>query len=661
MKIAITPPRLSPFVFGPLCILGFLLSAWTPQVPAIQQQNSTDVLISDSVIVSPGTGLPARSEVEAFLDGLMAAYLEENHIAGATVSIVQGDSLFLAKGYGFADLENREPVRADETLFRIGSISKLFVWTAVMQLVEEGKIDLHADVNQYLEGIEVPGKFGEPVTMADLMTHTAGFEDQVIGLFARDMSKLRPLEEILRDELPERVYPPGQIASYSNHGTGLAALIVERVSGMAWDEYVERNILDSLGMQQTTFRQPVPERLAAGVSKGYSYAGGEFKEEGFEFVPLAPVGAASATATDMARFMRAHLNLGRLGDAVILDIATARRMQTPLFIPGPGVNAIAHGFIELSWNGYRAIGHAGDTFWFHSILALLPEQNVGIFISFNSGGAGSTAVEAYKAFMDQFFAPREVPELVTDAEAPERLERFEGSYRPVRYSHTTIAKLAAAFSSIDVTVTEDSRLKTTGPETIYWIERGPRSFREEHGLRRLAFREEDGDVTHLLLGELPIVAFERVGFLEQRGVQFGLLVVAALILLLAFIGWPLGARMRRRYGVKLEKETSIPAAARLVAWLMSFLLVVFLVLFVVGMGDPNQIVYGIPATLQAGFWLPRIALVLAVVGLLMAVVLWLSRRGRIGARLWYTSVVLAGGVLLWQLYHWNLLNFDFMT
>jgi CubicO group peptidase (beta-lactamase class C family) len=606
-----------------------------------------------------GVGLPARDVVEAFFDGLLAGQMDAHHIAGATVAVVQGDSLFFAKGYGFADVEARTPVVAGETLFRIGSVSKLFVWTAVMQLVEEGRLDLDADVNTYLADFKIPETYPEPITLADLMTHTAGFEDQVLGLFARDPARVRPLGDILREELPARVRPPGEVASYSNHGTGLAAYVVEQVSGMPWDDYVEQHILQPLGMTQTTFHQPVPEAFMADLSKGYRYAGGAFEAQGFEYVPLAPVGAASTTATDMGRFMRAHLSGGRLGDAAILDTATVRLMHAPLFTPAPAVNALAHGFYEMSRNGYRVIGHGGDTFWFHAVLALLPAQDVGLFVAFNSEGGGNATGEVYDAFMDEFFPPAEVPVLSVDAGAEARLDRFTGAYRSVRYSHTTLAKLAAAFVTVDVTATDDGRLKTNVPETIYWIETGPRSFREEHGLRRLAFREDaEGDVTHLLFGPLPIMAFERVGLWARPALQLSLAVGALLIFVLALVAWPLSAWLRRRHGVQpAEGETRVPILARVLAWAACLALVAFFVVLAVVLRTPNEVAYGIPPLLQAGLWLPRAAAVLTVLALMFVPVIWFMRWGRAGARIGYVLVVLACGVFLWQLYYWNLLNF----
>jgi CubicO group peptidase (beta-lactamase class C family) len=219
-------------------------------------------------LAAQSPSLADTTALEAFFDGIIEGYLEQNHIAGATLAVVRDGGVVLRKGYGFADLATRRQISPDSTLFRIGSISKMFTWVSVMQLVAQGKLDLEADANTYLSDFKVPDAFGQPITLKHLMTHTPGFEDHVLNLFARDSSGLRSLGEILRDEMPARVRPPYSQSSYSNHGTGLAAYIVERVSGLTSHDYVEKNILDPLGMNMTTFRQPLPLRMRPFMSRG---------------------------------------------------------------------------------------------------------------------------------------------------------------------------------------------------------------------------------------------------------------------------------------------------------------------------------------------------------------------------------------------------------
>lgn len=596
-------------------------------------------------------------EIEAFMDGLMAATLDAYHIAGGAVTVVRDGRPLLTKGYGYADLDRRTPVSARDTLFRIGSVSKLFVWTAVMQLVEEGKLDLNADVNRYLTTFKVPMTYPEPVTLRHLMSHSPGFEDHVVNLFARDASRLKPLGEILAAELPDRVRPPGQVSSYSNHGTGIAAYIVERVSGMTWDDYVETHILTPLAMAQTTFRQPIPPTVAATMSKGYRFTGGELREEPFEYVPLAPVGAASTTATDIANFMIAHLQFGRFGDVRVLQEATARTMQGELFRHAPAVNPMAHGFIDMSINGQRVIGHGGDTLWFHAELALLPQHNLGLFVSFNSNGGGQATGRVYREFMKHYFPAGDVPALKPAADAARRLVRFAGIYRPARYSHSDFTKVAAAVQTLRIVVTPEGELKTLGGEVTRWVETGPLAFREERGLRTLAFREDArGRITHLFVGDLPIIAFERVGPADLPPVQLSIVVATFVVFVTTIVFWPAAALVRKHFYISLPEGARVPRAARLVAWLGSLGFVIFAAGLLTALADPDQVVFGVPTMLRVGAIFGLGAGFLAAGAAGATGWLWWGGRGSVWGRVSYTAVTLALVAATWQAWHWNLLG-----
>ena len=603
--------------------------------------------------VAPRSGPTDPAELEAFLDGVMRIQLDEHNTVGAVVTVVKDGQVFFTKGYGYSDWEARTPVDPERTLFRIGSISKLFVWTSVMQLVEQGVLDLDTDINEYLDGVEIPATYDQPVTLRHVLTHSAGFEDWVLELFGDDASDIRPLAEILAEQTPARVRPPGEVASYSNHATGMAALIVEQATGMPWSRYVQERILDPLGMEHFSFAQPLPETLAPDMSKGYRGQGPNFEEKDFEYVPLYPVGAAAASGTAMARFMIAHLQLGRLGDARILQEETARQMQSDLFRMAPGVNASAHGFYEMSANGERIIGHGGDTFWFHSELALFPERNLGVFVSYNSEEGGAATGEFLAAFVDRYFPEDEVVPTPPDS-ADERYERFTGRFRANRFSHTTIAKVSA-LGSVSVEDTDEGTLRAMDSE---WVEVAPLTFDERYGDRRLVFREgENGEITHFFLADVPVVAFERVPWRENVFVHSALLVFVLLMMGGTVAAWPLGWLARRWYGVKKEDLPRIPAKARLALRLTAAVFLVFLVGIVVVVGsDPEAIAVAIPTSLKILLALPLVGAVLTLVCVYCAVVIQQQRFGRRLTRFAYSSTVLAFVLFLWQLNVWNLLG-----
>ena len=315
---------------------------------------------SSSQAESPVHGPDDPQEVEAFFDDLIGEQLSEEHVAGATVAVVKDGHLVFAKGYGYADREEGESVVADRTLFYPGSAGKLFTWTAVMQLVEEGELDLDADINTYLD-FEILDTHPEPVTMANLLTHTAGFEEQFAAQLAEDQQDVLPLREFLTRYMPERVYPPGEYFAYSNYGTALAGYIVEQVSGEPYEQYIEEHILQPLGMESSAATQPLPADLASDLSKGYHYENGAYEAKDFEWISAAPAAPVRATAADMAKFMLAHLENGEYDDARIMEESSALEMHSQQFTHDPRLSGVTYGFITSRENGQEIIWHNGES------------------------------------------------------------------------------------------------------------------------------------------------------------------------------------------------------------------------------------------------------------------------------------------------------------
>src|SRR5215218_7343391 len=242
---------------------------------AIAQENR--VAPDRNVSTAPSQQGPTDpAEMKAFLDEELGREMEKHHIAGAAVSVVKDGKLFFAKGYGDADLKKDIPVDPEQTTFRIGSTAKLFTWTTVMQLAEQGKLDLNEDINTYLD-FRIPDTYSQPITLKDLMTHTAGFEDRYYERLAKDPDELEPPREWLISHMPARVSPPGDVAAYSSYGAALAGYIVARVSGEPYDQYVQEHILNPLGMVHTTAQSPMPPDMRTHSSVGYTYEVGAFQ------------------------------------------------------------------------------------------------------------------------------------------------------------------------------------------------------------------------------------------------------------------------------------------------------------------------------------------------------------------------------------------------
>lgn len=493
-----------------------------------------------------------KADLEAFLDALLPAQLQSRDMAGAVVAVVKDGQVLLAKGYGYADFAAKKPVVADQTVFRPGSISKVFTAVAVMQLVEQEKLDLDRDVNDYLDFV-IPRTFAEPVTLRRLLTHTAGFEEVLKNLFVPSAREMRPLREYLIGAMPERIFPPGSVPSYSNYGVALAGYIVERSSGELFEKYIATHILEPLRMEHSTFAQPLPEALEATMSKGYVAATQGAKS--FEFVQAAPAGALSATGADMTRFMLAFLSDGTLDGATILKPETVRAMEARQLDLHPAVRSLGFILTEYSSNGQRIVGHGGDTFYFHSDMIMIPELRIGLFISYNSAGSrfGGGRGEVIRAFLDRYFPnPAPAPPDVDPQMAQADGRAVSGLYTTSRRSDSTFFKIPAILGQYAVRSDANGILTIEGSKNLRggpkrWRAIGPLLYHEIDGPDLIAFRRnENGVVTDLLSS--PITLEQRVTGLASKTLILPLVGGSFALLIATIVLWPLAAAIRKRYG-----------------------------------------------------------------------------------------------------------------
>src|SRR6266508_3240626 len=422
-------PAPSPLILGP--------SPPPAQVPAVTPETS------------PGPEL-TKADFETFLDALIPSQLRNRNIAGAVVSVVKDGQVLFQKGYGYADFGAKKPVLPDQTLLRPGSISKLFTATAVMQLVEQGKLDLDGDVSGYLD-FAIPKTYPEPVTLRQLLTHTAGFEDTLKNLFVAHESDLKLLRAYLVNQMPARIFAPGKVPSYSNYGFTLAGYIVERVSGEKFERYIENHILNPLGMNNSTFDQPLPPQLAPQMSKSYLSASKKPRE--FEFVQAAPAGALTTTAADMTRFMLAFLQDGAVDGVSILKPETGRQMETRQFEFHPMFPGLGLTFMEYLIDPVRIIAHGGDTVYCHSDMILVPEAHFGYFLSYNSLGkdVGGGRSEVWRTFVNRYFPGAGQPKVDVDSNTAKSDGRaVSGLYDATRRGETTFLKILALIGQVSV-------------------------------------------------------------------------------------------------------------------------------------------------------------------------------------------------------------------
>jgi CubicO group peptidase (beta-lactamase class C family) len=602
------------------------------------------------------------ADVEAFLDGIVPLQLSQTDIAGATVSIVKDGKLLFVKGYGYADVQKKQSVSA-QTLFRPGSISKLFTWTAVMQLFEQGKLDLDRDVNEYLD-FKIPEAFGKPITLKNIMTHTPGFEEQIKDLFTT--SGTPNLGEYLKTHIPARIYPPGIVPAYSNYGTALAGYIVERVSGRPFDEYIAENIFKPLGMTHSTFAQPLPSSLAPSMSGGYRL--GSDPAEQFEVINPFPAGSLSSSATDMAQFMIAHLQDGQLGEAHILKPETALLMHSRLFALDDAANAMCYGFYEESRNGHRIIGHGGDTIYFHSDLHLVLDQKVGFFVSYNSAGkdtglGDSPRIILWEAFLDRYY-PYSVT-AATSSNSNDAAKAVAGTYTLSRRSETSFLATASLLGQFTVSPAgngdiEVSLLTGASGKPKRWEAAGPMTFVERDGQDKLIFKPDQSGNLQMIL-PFPFFVGQRVGALQNGKLLLTVLGISLVLMLLTLILWPVAWFVRRHFGRKLEltaKELWLRLGVRIV-FVLDLIFVASL-FSLVTYGLTHLDLFSDKGT--KWFYLVQFIGVLGAAGTIVvflnAVLAWMSKRKTIWGKLRATIMLLACLGVLWFCFAGNLLHFS---
>ncbi|MFL6698960.1 MAG: serine hydrolase domain-containing protein [Vitreoscilla sp.] len=506
-----------------------------------------------------------KEDLESWLDGLIPSALVTARTPGAVVSVVKDGQVLLEKGYGWADAEKHIPVDPKATLFRPGSTSKLFTWTAVMQQVELGKLDLDTDVNQYLD-FKVPVRNGHPLTLRHIMTQTSGFEEVIKDLVSFGTAS-PPLRDVLLANMPPLRADPGTVAGYSNYATALAGYIVQRLSGEPYEDYIEHHIFQPLGMAHSTFRQPLPAALAPLMAQGYMETGQP--GHGFEVVNLPPAGSLSSTADDMSRFMIAHLQDGSLGDARILQAATAQKMHTTPTRLFPDLNGIALGFYQQDINGHRVIAHGGDLNYFHSDLALFIDDHVGLFISVNAPGKEGMGemlrVRLFNGFADRYFPHPQTLVPIDKATAQAHAAMIAGHWVNTRRADSTFLKLVDLLSPTAITANADGSITSKvliDPQTF--VETSPFLWSEVDGHDKLQARVVDGKVVGWTTDMLAFAwSYQSPGGLAAAGLQQAACGLALAIVALAAAMWPIAAVVRRRLKVPRVESLSLRLARRL--------------------------------------------------------------------------------------------------
>ena len=616
---------------------------------------------------APAVAVPLTADdVNDWLDGYLPYALHTGDIAGAVVAVVKDGQILTERGFGYSDVATRAPVDPKLTLFRPGSVSKLFTWTAVMQQVEQGKIDLDADVNQYLD-FKIPPRDGKPVTMRNLMQHVAGFEEQAKGIMSSD-PRAPGFEPLLKQWVPERVFAPGSTPAYSNYGASLAGYIVQRVSGETFDDYIDKHIFAPLDMKHSTFRQPLPADLEPLMSKGYPEA--SLPPKPFEIVGPAPAGSLSSPGEDMAHFMIAHLQNGEYHGNRILKAETAEMMHNSPLTVLPPLNRMELGFFETNINGREVIAHLGDTGNFHTSLHLFLKEGVGFYVSFNSlgkaGAAGALRGALFEDFADRYFPAADSSNAKVDEKtSAAHAALLKGNWDNSRGSQSSFLSSVGLFSQTKASVDDKGELVVPfqglngKPRT--WVETSPFVWRDKDSHERLAAKVVDGQAVRFSIdGISPFMVFDRVPWYQNGAWLLPLLYGALGAFVLTAVFWPITAIVRRRFGASLalgpdalrayrfSKIGAILFAAALGLWALTVIRM---------FSDFKNLGDGFNSSIHFAQAFGILAFLVGTVFILLNLrAVWTGAR-RWPAKVWSIVLVLSAFVALWVAFAFHLIGF----
>ncbi|MGL5194254.1 MAG: serine hydrolase domain-containing protein, partial [Chroococcales cyanobacterium] len=582
--------------------------------------------VSEPLGNGQANGIQDVAELEAFLDELFAEEMEELHIPGAAISIVQDGSILLTKGYGYADLNNQTPVNPDTTLFRVGSVSKTLTGTAAMQLVDRGLLELDEDINQYLTDFQIPATYQQPITLRTLLTHTSGFSQQYIGIAGRTAEDKLSLAEYVKRDMPPRVRPPGQHYSYSTYDSDLVGYVIEEITGIPFEEYMAENLLQPLQMQESSFLQPLPPALDSNLAVGYEYEDGTYETLPFLYLNTVAAGAMSSTATDIAHFMLAQLQGGEYDNQRILSEESTRAMQQQQFTDHPKLPGIGYTFHERFINQQRILAHSAIFLGYTSLVSLIPEQNLGIFITYNLFEP-ALHERLIRDFLDQYYPVTEepqAPEPTSDFE--QRVDRFLGTYRHIEYAAHTPTKLSSVLNHVSVRNDDNQGLIVNFPDGFFaetpdqdkvneLIEVEPLLFYRVNRDDYVAFAGDEGGKVDFMYHPLDLgpAGFERLPWYETTYFHIPALLFFIGVFLSGFWMWPV-----RYWKNSQDKPQFLRDRFTRRAWLIAGLVCTLYLLFPIALGlvfwaiDPIEFLYGFPLPIAAVLYLPVVTAGLSV-------------------------------------------------
>jgi CubicO group peptidase (beta-lactamase class C family) len=603
------------------------------------------------------------------LDSAIVAAMREHVVPGAALAIVKDGRVLQLRGYGCANIDRGVAVDPAKTVFHVASVSKPFVALAAVQLAEQGVVDLRTDVNRYLRTMQIPSAWNRGITLHDLLTHTAGFEESIVGYAARTPADIRPLGAFLAEKLPRRGWPPGEVTGYSNYGYALAGYVVESASGMSFADYVRTRVLAPLGMTRSSFQQPMPAELERDAAVSYRCSEERCEQITPDYRSAYPPGGLVTTADDMSRFMLAQLGVSLDGKQVLSDSVIAL-MHTRQFTHDPALPGSTYGFSEDRLAGERSLSHAGGASGYTSFVILVPATKFGAFIVAN-GGSSRFGADALGAIAERLLpAPPLTPVAPTRASAT---VDPTGAYRLTRYAHRGVENLPGLFNGqLHVARRGDTLIVNgLGDANGSYLPVGDNRWQKVDGQDVVAVRTSAGQVTHFFgsasfFGTRTPAAYERLAWYDEPHLVNEALSWFIAVPALALLAWPIVAgvvwlvRRRTPLVARLRPDSSHGWRATAVTAAVGFITLAL----AFGFGfiaqtnraaerGGGELIYGLPSTMRMLAYAPAVLAALAALLVIAVIVGWRRRWWSIPGLLLFTIIAANAALFVALIVRWG--------
>jgi CubicO group peptidase (beta-lactamase class C family) len=622
---------------------------------------------------NPANTFQNKDTLSQKIDSAANASLKRYNVPGAVICIVKDGKVIINKGYGYSNLQTKKVINPQKTLFRLASVSKIFTGIAVMQMVEQNKLELNKDINTYLKDFKFSYITGRPVYLRDLLTHTAGFDDRYIGKSAHSETESIPLDKFIPEFRPAFLYPAGEIYTYSNYGIALAAYLVQSAANTQFDKYAGSNIFSPLDMQNTFYC--LPQGREKDLVTGYWNDNGTHRPFAFDFLNDYPAGQLLSTSEDISKFILAFLNKGEWNGHRILSEKSVNKMESVQFTHNSALQA-ACGYIFTidTLNNQKIIMHDGGYVGTSTRLMMLPEKNTGFFIACSELSSGFTYDITDIILNSLFPVKKDTLKKYPLTSLPpynKNVDRFTGYYRFTRYSHKGLEKLGILFgiygSDMLIKKNENGMLimpdLAGNPRRLIQIK--PLLFQSVDDDYRIAFRQDkDGKITHVFTN--GISAMEKVHFLYSTIMQRALIIICLIIFVVIAMSGIFG-RMFKSFRKKkdsalLSRPGKIFKCAKHISTVYSIYFLLFglsIMLFIPKTEYMLGFAYGLPWIFYVLQVLPFIGIILTIRLIYLFFIDKHARPVKMKQDIAYSLFIFISVIFIVILKYWNLLGWTF--